>query len=269
MERRAFLTSAVAASALAVAPSGGELPSVQGLSDGKGREFYQLRRYHFSNGPQRKLCEDFFRDALVPALNRLDITPVGVFDVMIGPETPSMYVLMPSPSLETLATVETRLAQDAEYLKVGAAFLSAPAIAPAFDRMESSLLQAFEKIPRLKLPPATATNGPRVFELRTYESPSDRDHKLKVEMMQAGEEEVFAKAGFWQVFYGDTLIGARLPNLTYMLSYESVSERDKKWAAFRTAPEWKTLSSLPRYAFESIVSNITNVILTPTPYSQI
>ena len=60
------------------------------------REFYQLRRYLLSSGPQRKLADDYFRDALVPALNRLEISPVGVFSVSIGPETPVMYVLIPS-----------------------------------------------------------------------------------------------------------------------------------------------------------------------------
>jgi hypothetical protein len=88
-------------------------------------------------------------------------------------------------------------------------------------------------------------------------------------MMQSGEEAIFAKAGFSQVFYSDTLIGPRLPNLTYMLSYENVAVRDKLWSAFANAPEWKAMQSLPRYAFENIVSNITNVILTPAPYSQI
>jgi len=267
MQRRTFLTSTLATAALG--PAAAYSQGAPGASDGKGRLFYELRRYQLSSGPQRKLCDDFFREALVPALNRLGITPVGVFDVTIGPETPSIYVLMPSASLETLVTVETRLAQDADYLKAGAAFLNAPATEPAFVRMESSLLQAFEKIPRITLPAATAANGPRVFELRTYESPSDQDHKRKVEMMQSGEEAIFAKAGFTQVFYGDTLVGSRMTNLTYMLSFESVSEREKHWNAFRTAPEWKALSSEPRYAFESIVSSITNVILTPVPYSQI
>jgi hypothetical protein len=270
MQRRKFLSSSLTASALAAAAPTGYLQSApQTASDAKPREFYQLRRYHLSSGPQRKLCDDFFREALVPALNRLAITPVGVFDLTIGPETPSIYVLMPSLSLETLVNVETRLAQDAEYLKAGAPFLNAPATAPAFIRTESSLLQAFERTPRLKLPPATATNGPRLFELRTYESPSDQDHKRKIEMMDIAEGEIFDKAGFSQVFYGDTLVGSRLPNLTYMISCESMAERDKKWAAFRNSPEWKSLSTQPRYAFEAIVSNITNVILTPTAYSQI
>jgi hypothetical protein len=266
MQRRTFLASALAASALSVAGTGKYLQAED--AGDKTRQFYQLRRYRVTNGPQKKLCDDFLRDALVPALNRLGISPVGVFTLTIGPETPSYYVLMPSFSLETLALVEFRLAQDAEYLKAGAAFLTAPAKEPSFVRIESSLMQAFENMPKLTLPAASVAKGPRVFELRTYESPSDQDHKLKVDMMQS-EGGIFAKAGFWPVFYGDVLIGSRLPNLTYMLSYTSMAERDTKWGAFGSSPEWKSLSGQAKYAFEDLVSNITNLILTPTAYSQI
>ena len=88
-------------------------------------------------------------------------------------------------------------------------------------------------------------------------------------MMQSGEAEIFSKAGVEQVFYSDTLIGTRLPNLTYMLAFDSMADRDKKWAAFRGSDEWKAFSTKPRYAFETIVSNVNNFILTPTAYSQI
>src|SRR6267143_1875235 len=77
MERRKFLASSLAASALAVTTTGSYAEAAQGAMQGKGREFYQLRRYHLNSGPQRKLCDDFFRDALMPALNRLAISPVG------------------------------------------------------------------------------------------------------------------------------------------------------------------------------------------------
>jgi hypothetical protein len=119
------------------------------------------------------------------------------------------------------------------------------------------------------LPTATASRGPRIFEMRTYEAATDQDHKRKVEMMQSGEADIFTKAGAEQLFYGDTLIGSRLPNLTYMLAFASLAERDKSWSAFRGSDEWKALSTQPRYAFETIVSNVTNLILTPTAYSQI
>jgi len=268
VKRRKFLASTVAASALAVTQRS-YLNAAQGAPHKEGREFYQLRRYHIISGPQRKLCDDFFRDALIPALHRLGIGPVGVFDLSIGPETPTIYVLMPGPSAETLAPVETHLAQDSEYVKAGAAFLNAPAKEPAFDRMESSFLQAFEKWPKLVPPAASKTASPRIFELRIYEGATDQDHKRKVEMMQSGESEIFTKNGFEQVFYSDTLIGTRLPNLTYMLAFDSLADRDKKWAAFRASDDWKSYSTQPRWAFETIVSNITNVILTPTAYSQI
>jgi len=289
MQRRTFLTSSLAAAALSAA-SGSESVakstrrlystakanpaasaySQSGSSATAGKRlYYELRRYQLTSGPQKKICDAFFQNALIPAANRAGITPVGVFNLTIGPETPVIYVLLPSASLDTLVNLEAHFAGDAQYMSAGTPFLSAPAAAPAYQRIESQLMIAFEKIPGITLPAATATNAARVFELRTYESPSDLDHKRKVEMMQSGEEKIFDKAGFTQVFYGDTLIGPRIPNLTYLLSFESLATRDQHWTAFATSPEWKAMQANPRYAFDEIVSNITNLILTPAPYSQI
>jgi hypothetical protein len=263
VDRRQFLTSSLAAPALRASQ---QAPGGTGAA---GREYYELRRYSLQNGPQRKLADGFLHDALIPALNRVGISPVGVFSAVIGPESPSLYVLMPSASIETLVTAEFRLDKDAEYLKAGAPFLNAPAKEPAYARMESSLMLAFEGMPKLTVPPVTAEHGARIFELRTYESSTDQDHKRKVEMFNSGEFDVFHNAGFWQVFYGDTLIGSRLPNLTYMIGFPDLSERARMWKAFGADPGWKRLSGSSRYNFEEIVSNITNIILSPTAYSQI
>lgn len=269
MQRRTFLASSLAVSALAAGGSSGVLEGAANAPQAAGREYYELRRYHFQSGPQMKPANDYFRAALIPALNRLGIAPVGVLNGVIGPENPSVYVLMPTPSLDTLVNIEARLAQDAAYQDAGRLFLSAPAESPAFVRMESKLMIAFEGRPKLAVPPATSQHGSRAFELRTYESPSVRDHIRKLEMFRHGEFDIFTQAGFWPVFYGDTLIGSRLPNLTYMLAFNSLDDRDKLWNAFRSSPAWKKLSTAPRYAFEQIVSNITNVILSPASYSQI
>lgn len=269
MERRKFLASTLAASALAAAaPNSFAQPNQDASGAGK-REFYQLRRYLLTSGPQAKLTDDYFRDALVPALNRMEFSPVGVFSVTIGPETPMMYMLIPGMSVEKLVTVDDHLQKDDEFMKAAAPFFGAPGKQPAFIRVESSLLQAYEKMPRIKLPPASMSKSPRVFELRTYESPSDLDHWRKIEQMSSGEGDVFTKVGIPQVFYGNTLVGSRLPNITYMICFDSLAERDKHWDAFRASPDWKALSSNPRYAFEPIVSNITNIMLAPTAYSQI
>ena len=65
------------------------------------------------------------------------------------------------------------------------------------------------------------------------------------------------------------LIGPRMPNLTYMLTFAALEEMNDKWKAFDSDPDWKKLSASPRYAFEQIVSNVSNLILTPRDYSQI
>jgi hypothetical protein len=260
MHRRSFLTSSLAASALGYAAS---------AETRAAREYYELRRYDLQNGVQQKLTHAYVENVLIPGLNRLGMKPVGAFNLEIGVGTPALYVLIPSESLETLVQSELRLLDDADYGKAGEPFLKAPASQPAYLRIESSLLIAFEGKPKLTVPPATAGNGARVFQLRTYESPSNHDHHVKVEMFHSGEFEVFERAGFWPVFYGDALIGARLPQLSYMLSFPDLGQMDAKWKAFGSDSEWKKLTGSPKFNYEEIVSKITNLILKPAPYSQI
>ena len=84
-------------------------------------------------------------------------------------------------------------------------------------------------------------------------------------MFNNGEFDIFAKSGFGQVFFGDTLIGPRLPSLTYLLAFNDQADLDASWARFVKDPAWAKLSHDPRYSYEEIVSNITNLILTPPP----
>lgn len=270
MQRRQFLAASLASSAVALTPGAMASP-IDGVQPAasRQREFYQLRRYHLSTGPQSSLTEHYIGEALIPALVRLGLGPVGAFRLELGPETPQFYLLIPGPSVEVLAALDLRLAQDSQFLQAAAPFWNAPASAPAFYRIETSLLAAFEGWPRITPPPTSASKGQRIFQLRTYESPSHKDHQVKVEMFHSGEFEIFTKAGFWNVFFGDTLIGPRQPQLTYMISFPDISEIDVKWAAFRNDPDWVKLSAQPKYASEAIVSNITNLVLRPASFSQI
>jgi hypothetical protein len=272
VNRRKFLagsaTSVAAVAAAASLPLRAAQPAQeQAPASGMPSEFYEIRRYRILSGPMRKLADDYFRDAFVPAVNRLGIKPVGVFSSSIG-EDPSFFVLLPAARAELLVSIEHRLADDADYQKAGSAFLNAPARDTGFVRMESSLLSALPAQPKLAPIP---TNAPRLFELRTYESTTDQDHRRKVEMMGAGigEGGIFRKSGLSPIFMGDVLIGPRQPCLTYMLGFATLADREKGWNAFLSAPEWKALNADQRYSFEPLVSSVNNQILAPTAYSQI
>ena len=264
MQRRQFLSSSLATSAVALAGRGAAQPAPS-----HSREYYLIRRYNLQNGPQTALTEKYFSEALIPAVTRLGMGPVGALRLEYGPETPDFYLIIPGPSAQSLAEIELRLAQDADFMKAAEPFWSAPANAPAFIRVETSLLLAFEGWPKLVPPPSAATKGKRIFQLRTYESPSFADHVRKVEMFNSGEFEIFKTAGFNPVFFSDVLVGPRMPKLTYMLSLDGIDQLDAKWAAFGNDPAWKKLSGSPRYAFEPIVSDIDNQILRPLSCSQI
>lgn len=273
MNRREFLHSATTAAvttatatALAAANNAGAAAPAEAPFT---REFYELRRYHLRRGPKQKVFEDYTRDAWLPAMGRLGIGPIGVFSVMLGPESPSMYKLIPYQSLDQFAGTQARLREDAEYRKAGAEALNAPASDPVYSRVESWLLGSIKSVPKLEVPAQTKLGKGRVFELRTYESHNKSANLKKIEMFDIGETAIFRRSGLAPVFFGEALVGSRLPNLTYMLVYDDLAARDVAWRTFGGDPEWKKLSSTPGFTDPEIVTDISNLLLRPAAYSQI
>ncbi len=260
MDRREFLAAAAAA---AVLPE----PSIGALGQAATRQYIELRRYHLLPGAKQRAFNAFIGEAAIPAMNRAGIAKVGAFTVLYGENAPSLVLVLAHPTLESVVTLREKLAADAVYARAGAAVLDAPLAEPAFVRMESTLLRAFESMPSLEASAAVGTSTPRIYELRTYESHSDRAALNKIAMFNAGEVPIFRRAGLTPVFFGETVVGAKLPSLTYMVTFRDMAARDAAWAAFVKDPEWKTLSGDPQY--RENVSAISDIIFQPTAYSQI
>lgn len=232
------------------------------------RAYYELRRYEIETPEQKAGFDKFAVEAAIPALNRLGIKPVGVFypEKDLSP----IYVLLPHTSLTSFATLTQRLYEDQEFLQAGAEFVDAPADKPAYKNLETQLMMAFEGMPQLET--AVADEG-RVFQLRTYESPSEKTGLKKIEMFNTAEIDIFRKVGLHPVFFGQTLAGAKMPNLTYMLAFKDMEEQQANWKKFGADPDWKKLSTMPEYMDKAILrpkpASITNLILKPAPYSQL
>lgn len=260
MDRRDFLTATAAA---AVAP----MPMLDRHAQSATRQYIELRRYHLLPGAKQRAFVTFVGDALIPAMNRAGVSKVGAFTVVYGDNAPTLLLVLAHQSLESVVSLRERMARDAEYARAGASVLEAPLSDPAFVRVDSSLLRAFEAMPTVE-PFATAgTATPRICELRTYESHSNRAALNKLKMFNAGEIPIFRRAGLTPLFFGEALIGARMPSLTYMLGFSDMAARDRAWSAFSKDPEWKALSGDPQY--RDNVSAISDIILQPTAYSQL
>ncbi len=121
-------------------------------------------------------------------------------------------------------------------------------------------------MPRLEKPDASK---PRLFNLRIYESHNERAGQKKIEMFNKAELAIFRRVGLTPVFFAETIVGANMPNLTYMLVFPDEAGRKEAWGRFVKDPEWLKLRAMPEYADKEIVSRITNKILVPASYSQL
>ena len=80
-------------------------------------EFYVWRQYILRTGTQPRRLADFLQTAAIPALNRLGHTPIGVFEVVAGVPSPTVFVLTPSSSLDSLVAIEAGLERDEAFMR--------------------------------------------------------------------------------------------------------------------------------------------------------
>ncbi len=257
MDRRKFLNSASSAGLAAAAAN----------AAGSGKNaIYELRYFRMRNGTQVQRTTEFLGKHALPALTRAGAGTVGVFSQLISDQGPFILALVSYPSLEAVGAVEEKVMGDAEYAKALDQYNSLTD--PPYMRMENSLLRAFDCQPQIAIPKA-ADKGTHIFELRTYESSNGKAGRRKVKMFNDGEAAIFRRLGMQPVFFGQTIVGRNLPSLTYMLTYDDLAARDRAWAAFGADPEWKKLRADPELADALIVTNISNTILRPLPFSMI
>ena len=234
----------------------------------KKGEFYQITIYHFSNAEQQKIIEQYLQDAYLPALRRQQIKNIGVFTPIANDTAADkrLYLVIPVKSLQQVAELTAKLVKDNDYQAIGKPYLDAAYKTPPYNRLENILAQAFPLAPFLNLPKLTGPKSERVYELRSYESATEKIFINKVQMFnEGGEIALFKQLNFNAIFYSSVIAGSHMPNLMYMTSFENMADRDAHWKSFSAAPEWKKLSSMPEY--QNNVSKNTIVFLRATAYS--
>ncbi len=207
--------------------------------------FLELRYFRMRNGPQVDRTTAHLRDVWLPEMQKAGVGPVGIFSSLIGPQNPTILTVVNREPLAVISGSDF----DADY-----------------GRMESSILQSFRTVPQIEAPKA---GEHRVFELRTYESTNDRTLSRKIQMFDDDEISIFRRCGIVPVFFGRTIIGLDQPNLTYMVTFDDLADRERAWRTFAADPEWQKLRATPGLTDAEIVSNVTSSIYRPLPFSPI
>lgn len=231
------------------------------------RYYYQLKVYHFKNQAQADRVGQYLQNAYLPAMHRMGIKDVGVFKPVDGDTLGKrIYVLTPFKTWAQMENATQKLLDDQQYLTDGKDYIDAVYNDAPYTRLETIVLRAFPKMPRPGVPELTANKTDRIYELRSYESPTEKYNLNKVGMFNDGDEvALFKRLGFNAVFYSEVLAGSHMPNLMYMVTFNSMADHDKLWKAFGNDPYWKSLSAKAEY--QNNVNHVDAIFLHPAAYS--
>ncbi|MGD9931563.1 MAG: NIPSNAP family protein [Mangrovibacterium sp.] len=258
MKRRNFIKGSALVAGAAVA--GQAAASVHSANIEK--QIYEWRVCHFKNSGQKNKVDQFYREALIPALNTMGVK-VGAFGEYSQAEPPTVYFLLVYPSLADYHRVKKAIWQDETFVQKASSYFDESAEKGAYTRFETYLLEAFDAIPQFRQP--GKSRG--VFELRTYESSNEEAGQRKIAMFNREELALFDKVGLHAVFFGEILAGPQMPALMYMLWFNDLAEREQNWKKFGSSPEWDEMKVRPEYA--NTVSVVNKIFLVPLDYSQL
>ncbi len=231
-------------------------------------QLYEVRSYLLGEKPDVAAIDQYLGQALIPALERHGVGPVGVFTNSENDESgsPRIVVVIPYDNVGQITEVKAKLAGDQQYLADADAYLKREPKNPAYQRIQSELLSAMDCWSELKVAKGSLENDKRVYELRVYESANERLGDLKVDMFNNGEVPIFLDCKIQPIFIGQCVVGPQTPNLTYLTLYENEQARNEAWQAFRVHPDWNVLKKVAKY--KGTVSHIDKYVLVPKPYSQ-
>ncbi|WP_296705919.1 NIPSNAP family protein [Algoriphagus sp.] len=233
------------------------------------RDIYELKTYHIETPEQEAMLDSYLEKAFIPAAHRHGVAKVGVFKPIASqPDAgQKVYVFIPFKSLGEFEAFEGKLLKDQTFLADGSAYINATFDNPPYKRIETSIMRGMSEHPKFAESNLTNAKQDRIYELRSYEGPTERLYRQKVKMFNSGEMDIFERLNCSPVFYAETIAGANMPNLMYMTTHENMDVRNEHWKQFGVDPKWIEMRDLEEY--KNTVSRNDTRLLYPTEYSDL
>jgi hypothetical protein len=241
------------------------LVAAQKKSRKSEKDFYEVTVYHFTKDSQATTISNYLEKEFIPALHARHLV-AGVFHPIANDTAADkkIFVIVQHASWNDIVTENKKLNTNSE--NIYAPYHEALYSAPPYARKELMIAEAFPMATKLSLPKLSAPKTDRIYEWRSYESPTDEKFLNKVKMFnEGGAVALFKRLNFNAIFYASVVAGGRMPNLIYMTSFENLEDRNSHWKTFSADAEWKKLSSLPEY--QNNVSKADIILMKAYPYS--
>ena len=210
----------------------------------KRTRFYVLQSFKLQAGTQLPRLHEHYSKAL-PKIDALWSGPKIFLEALIAPHMPQMLTIYGFSSLDEMWSVHGKVPEPPD-----------TGFEPLFEALDTTLVEAAPYSPEI----TTSRNPkPRVFELRTYHSPTFRQLGALHARFSGPEIKIFHRTGIHPILYSSTLVGQNMPNLTYLIPFDNLAHRESAWNAFAADPEWVRVrkESIEKSGQISIIQNIS------------
>ena len=232
------------------------------------RDYYLIQVYHCSTAKQIATIDAFLKNTFLPYIHENGIQKVGVFAPLDNDTARDkrLYVWVPFKNIQKLDELDQKIEAldpmgNAAIIHLESADSSLP-----YTRIEKIITRAFKFQPQYVTKSTLTKSSSRVYEYRSYESPTEAMHLKKVHMFnEGGEVTLFASLNFNAVFYSKVIAGSSMPNLIYMTSFNNMEDRNAHWKSFGEAPLWKKISAAPEYL--NTVNRNETVLMSARDYA--
>ena len=256
MDRRSFLTSTAGAGLLPL--------TAQSQEAGRRTRLYRVDYFYYRQGGQAARLNQFF-SSQTPLLAKHS-RALGFFNAVFAPRLQTLMIVSGFESFDGMMSAGSEVAADPGYQKAFEEFESGSE--PPFDTSQRLLLAATDFSPEI-VPLTEKPKSPRYFELRVYHSPTMRQQRILHERFGNSEVKIFHRSGIHPILYADTIMGPDLPNLTYLMPFATLADREKAWDAFAADPEWVKVRADSVARGGQIVDNNDLSLWRAAPYSPI
>jgi len=226
------------------------------------KQVYEFRTYELEVFKSADILHNYFKDALIPALNRQGIENIGAFEETSEQLPAKIYLLIAYDDIVAFNTSKDLLDKDARYMEDAKPYFTALESTP-FHKITTNLIRSTMGFPKLVKP----VDESNLFELRIYGSQNEDALRRKVKMFNDSEFGIFTDVGLPVVFFGYNIAGNEMPCLTYLLAFKDKDAHTESWSKFVAHPEWARITKLEEYA--NAMNDITRVFLKRLPYSQL
>jgi NIPSNAP len=219
---------------------------------------FRLEYLYLTHERQRIAVHDFL--ASQAALLRRYASELGMFTAITGPRVPATLILSGFTTFDDMDTSDAMIRRDAGFRH-------------ALEAMEKAAGQPYDRTTILLRPAAlpselshisAVSQELRLFELRVYHSPSEPQLRSLHEQLAKPRCGIFARAGIQPLLQADAVAGPGLPNLTYLIPFAGLAERDKAWALAAADTKWNAAHESAERR-DQVVTDIS--LLRPTSFS--